>query len=540
MNKYFILALITFLLASCGFKSQKADLIIHNAKIYSVDENFSVHKAMAIAGDSILEIGAEREILNKYSGKQLDLMGAVVYPGFIDAHSHLLGYGLFESALKLKDLKSEDELVEKLKAFVAANDREFYTGRGWDQSEWPDKKWPSRKNIDAISPNKPVLLMRVDGHSALANAKALEIAGINKDTKIEGGYIDFENGILKENAIDYVVNKMPEPSSEDNKNGIKLGADNCFKVGLTTVCDAGLNPKQLSSYKELNASNKLGIRVYAMADPSPENLEAYRNNGLINDDFFKLYSLKVYGDGSLGSRSAALLNDYHDDEGNNGILTTSPDSLKELASICADLGIQMNTHCIGDRALQETFKAYISALQPNNDNRWRIEHVQVVDSADLATFREYGIVPSVQPTHATSDSKWAANRLGEDRLGLSYAYKTLSEQLGWIALGTDFPVEDIDPLATFYSAVFREDIGGKMKKPFLPEQALSKEQALKGITIWAALSMKMEKEVGSLEKGKKADFVVLNIDLLKAEKEDIKNAQVLKTFIGGEMVHPAN
>ncbi|TXC78476.1 amidohydrolase [Luteibaculum oceani] len=535
MNKI-VFTLLVLCTVGCGFKSEKADLIIHNAKIYSLDEQNSVHQAIAIRGDSIVALGAEREILNKFSGKQIDAKGATLYPGFIDAHSHLYGYSLTQIQLDLKGVKSESEMLAKIAAFKKANPTlKAITGRGWDESEWPTKKLPSRTRIDSIVPNIPLLLGRVDGHSAIVNKAALDLADFNSETTIEGGYVDYNNGILKEVAVQVVADKLPFNITDFDKL-INRGANNCIEAGLTTVCDAGLPLEVLKNYQDLAAKGNLPVRLYAMAEPSQENFHYYKTQGTVDEPFFKQYAVKAYADGSLGSRSAALIGDYHDDEGNSGILTTSPDSLEKIAELCDALGLQLNTHCIGDRALNVTLNAYSKFLKPNNDKRWRIEHVQVVQESDLDLFGKLGVVPSVQPTHATSDAKWAAERLGPNRLNLSYAYQTLTKQLGWIALGTDFPVEDIDPIATFYSAVFREDIGGKLNEKFLAEEALTREQALRGITIWAALSMHMEDEVGSLETGKKADLVLLNTDLLEANPEAIKNTSVLLTIIGGKVV----
>ena len=540
MNKILLFSFLAFVLTSCGFKSKEASLIVHNGTIYAVDDEFSTFQAMAIVGDSIVAMGPEREILNEYHSEQfLDLKGAIAYPGFIDAHSHLSGYGFSVLNIDLRDASSEKDLANKVSKYVKTNTAPFVFGGRWDESNWEDKKIPSRKAIDSISSTLPIVLNRVDGHSAIANKEALDLAGITKNTVIEGGYIDYETGLIKETAIGLVANALPELGYEEFKKAIKTASKNCHAAGLTTVCDAGLDPDEIEHYMQLYNNGELNIRTYAMSDPSPANFKRFTENGTLDADFLKLYSIKAYGDGSLGSRSAALLQEYHDDHGNDGILTLSADSINEIATRCAALGIQLNTHCIGDRALRSTLECYSKHLKPMNDERWRIEHVQVVNPEDLHYFSEYGIVPSVQPTHATSDSKWAADRLGNDRLKTAYAYQTLKQQLGWIALGTDFPVEDINPVATYYAAVFRKALLKPQSTAFLPEEALSRKDALKGITLWAALSMKMEDEVGSLEVGKKADFVVLNSDLLKIEEKDFQKVRVLHTYINGEKVFEA-
>lgn len=536
MNKITVFLFLSILLGGCGFKSKEVDLIVHNAKIYSVDENFSIYQAIAINGDSIVALGPEREILNEYQGKRhIDAQGSVVYPGFIDAHSHLMGYALGLLNLDLRNAQSFDDVLEQLENRKSGSAKSIL-GRGWDESDWPNKQLPSREKIDEIFPNTPVLLYRVDGHSALVNGAMFRLAGIDENTKIDGGIIDYQSGIIKENAIDYVVSLLPSPDQSTIEQAMEKGAKNCHAAGLTTVCDAGLTPEQISSYLALLQANKLAIRTYAMADPSPENFDFFENNGAVTDPFFRLKSVKAYADGSLGSRSAALLEPYHDDPHNHGILTTSPDSIAELAARCKNLNLQLNTHCIGDRALKRTLEVYANALESANDRRWRIEHFQVYDSADLEKVRVYGIIPSIQPTHATSDAKWAQKRLGAERLPFAYAYQTLKNQLGWVALGTDFPVEDISPLATFHDAVFRKKINSN-DAPFQPEEALSREEALRGITQWAALSMHMEDLIGTLEPGKKADLVILNTDLMKCAPEAFKDIEILKTIQAGKVVY---
>ncbi|MGB0166260.1 MAG: amidohydrolase [Luteibaculum sp.] len=529
------------LMSACGFKQEQADLVVHNAVIYSVDENFATYQAMAIKNGEIIALGAEREILNKYSSTEfLDAKGQFVYPGFIDAHSHLFGYAQDLNNLNLIGCKSQEELVQRLEAYLNQQQLKVVFGRGWDESTWPNAKLPQRQAIDSITPGIPVLLNRIDGHGALANKKALDLAGITPSTQIEGGFIDYESGIIKENAVDLIYQKLKPLADTSGLNmAFQKATKNCFQVGLTTVCDAGLDPEQIDFYQNLAKTQNLNIRVYAMAAPNKENFSALRSSGVIKGEFFNLYAVKAYMDGSLGSRSAALLKDYYDDPGNRGILTLSIDSLQELASICKDLGLQLNTHCIGDHALREALNVYSTVLDPNNDQRWRIEHTQVFHPDDLDKMRKYAVIPSVQPTHATSDEKWAAQRLGPERVKYSYAYQTLKNQLGWIPLGTDFPVEDINPLKTFCAAVFRKPLGDPEKEAFLPQEALTPEDALKGMTIWAALSMKMEEEVGSLELGKKADFVVLNGDLLKAEASSLDKIKVQYTYLNGERKYAA-
>ena len=334
---------------------------------------------------------------------------------------------------------------------------------------------------------------------------------------------------------------IPKPNKEQLTKALLDAQNNCFAVGLTTVDDAGLDKREVELIDKLHKEGKLNIKVYAMLTDNEENLNHYLKNGPYKTAMLNVRSFKFYGDGALGSRGACLLQPYSDvsDSNHYGFLLNEETYYRESAQKLYDAGFQMNTHCIGDSANRLFLNIYGSILPEGNDKRWRIEHCQVIDSNDLASFGKYGIIPSIQPTHATSDMYWADERLGSERVANAYAYQDLKNQLGFLALGTDFPIESIDPLKTFYAAVVREDLKGYPSGGYQMKNALSRKEALMGITIWAAISNFEETEKGSIEVGKSADFIVLQKDILHAPNEALKNNKVIATFVNGKQVFPA-
>jgi predicted amidohydrolase YtcJ len=553
------LKIYLFLLAcfsSCRFQSEEADLIIHNATIYTVDENFSIAEAMAVKEGRIIAVGPEREILNKYSTKEkIDAMKRPVYPGFIDAHCHFLGYGESLQKVDLTGTKSFEEVIEKIQDIkqviephpepaegAAPEPAEgWLTGRGWDQNDWEVKQFPGNKMLDSLFPDIPVFLKRVDGHAALANSEALKRAGITTATEIPGGIIEVKNGqltgMLIDNAVDFVEKKIPLFSREQKTKALLDAQQNCFAAGLTTVSDAGLPSSDIFLMDDLQKAGELKMRVYAMLDGNnPDSLKKFLDIKPFKTDRLNVRAFKLYADGALGSRGALLLEEYSDKPGHYGLPINTGDYLAETAKMLNEKGFQMCTHAIGDSAVRMMLNIYAEVLKGTNDKRWRIEHCQVVNPDDLEKFSQYNIIPSVQPTHATSDMYWAEERLGEERVKNAYAYKELFEQNKMLALGTDFPVENISPLKTFYAAVFRMDEKGYPGHGFQVKDALTREEALKGMTIFAAIAGFEENEKGSLEKGKFADFVILDTDIMSAPPEQILKAKVLSTYINGEKV----
>ncbi len=522
----------------------KADLIITNAVIYTVDSNFTTAEAMAIAHGKILAVGSNDEITGKYSADLVyDLDGKAVYPGLIDAHCHFLGYGM--GRLKRADLtgtRSLEEVVELVQQHHQKNPSLFWIeGRGWDQNDWADKQFPNRAKLDELFPDNPVMLTRIDGHAALVNSKALELAGIDAKTKIEGGDVILKNGqptgVLIDNAMELIGKVIPEAAADEVIRALLLAQDDCFAVGLTGVHDAGLETQQVQIIDSLQRAGKLKMRINAMLSPTQENLDTYVDGGPYVTDHLSVRSIKLYADGALGSRGALLIDDYSDDPGNRGIILTRPDTIRSICQQAIDDGYQICTHAIGDSGNRMMLHLYGEFLQGPNDLRWRIEHAQIIAPEDFDLFGKYSIVPSVQPTHATSDMYWAADRVGQERIKGAYAYQQLLDQLGWIPLGTDFPIEQINPMLTFFAATARQDVEGYPEGGFQNENALTREETLRGMTIWAARAAFEEAKKGSLEPGKVADFVVLDADIMKIPLSEVPKVKVVKTFVGGQEVY---
>jgi predicted amidohydrolase YtcJ len=535
--------LFLFLFTACSQTSQ-VDLIVYNAKIYTVDSLFSMAQAMAVKDGRIVAVGKEDEITGKYfSDNKINAEGKVIYPGFIDAHAHFFRYGLGLQTADLVGTGSWEEIITRLDSFAKSHSSAdgWLLGRGWDQNDWQVKDFPTKERLDVLFPNRPVVLTRIDGHAAIANQKALDLAGLKAGDTISGGSIEQRNGrltgILVDNATDLVYAHVPNPGPDVMTKSLEEGQAKCFEVGLTTVDDCGLDYRDVLMMDSLQKRKILKMRVYAMLSDAPQNFNYLFANGKIKTDFLNVRSFKVYADGALGSRGACLLQPYTDRPNWSGFLLSSIQHFDSVANIISAHGFQMCTHAIGDSGNRMILQVYAKYLKGKNDLRWRVEHAQVVNKNDFNLFGNYSIIPSVQPTHATSDMYWAEQRLGPERIKGAYAYKQLLQQNGWIPLGTDFPVEDISPLKTFYAAVFRMDAKGYPQGGFQNENALSREQALKGMTIWAARSNFEEDEKGSLEKGKLADFIILDKDLMTAKPGEVLNTSIFATYIGGEKVY---
>ena len=533
--------IVIVLIASCAQK-EKADLLVFHGTIYTVDSSFSTAEAMTIRDGKILATGKMTDLEKEFDVKEkLDAQGKFIYPGFIDAHAHFIGYGMSLQQVDLTGTSSWDEVVEKVKIFAATNKEGWITGRGWDQNDWAVKEFPSNELLNTLFPDRPVLLERVDGHASIANKKALDLGGVKVGDIISGGEIEVKQstltGILVDNAVTLVAAKIPSATEEQFKKALQAAEKNCFAVGLTTIDDCGLNYAEVEGIKKLQQTGNLKMRLYVMLSDDKNNFDYLEKNGIIKTDRLNVRSFKVYADGALGSRGACLLQSYSDKPGHFGFLLSNPQHFDSVANRIVQKGFQMCTHAIGDSGNRTILKIYAKYLKGKNDLRWRIEHAQVINQNDFGLFGVNSIIPSVQPTHATSDMYWAAARLGDERVKGAYAYKQLLEQNGWIPLGTDFPVEDISTFKTFYAAVVRKDAKGWPENGFQIENALTREEALRGMTIWAAKANFEEKEKGSLEKGKLADFVILDADIMKAAPEKILQGKVLKTFLGGEKVY---
>ncbi len=533
---------LLFLICSCATQ-ENVDLLIYNARIYTVDSSFSTAEAMAVKDGKIIAIGSTKELMDTYPAKEkTDAQGKFIYPGFIDAHAHFYSYGLGLQTADLVGSTSWEEVLQRLSDFAKDKSKtEWIIGRGWDQNDWPVKEFPTKEILDKRYPDNPVFLTRIDGHAAIANQKALDLAGITAATQLVGGKVETKNGqptgVLIDNAVDLVSSHIPGVTLAQQKEALMDAQRNCFAVGLTTVDECGLSHQTVMLMDSLQKTNELKMRIYAMLSDAPENYNFLIQKGAIKTDRLNVRSFKVYTDGALGSRGACLLQPYSDKPGWSGFLLSSQQHFDSVASVIAQHGFQMCTHAIGDSGNRVILNIYAKHLKGKNDQRWRIEHAQVVNEADFNLFGQYNVIPSVQPTHATSDMYWAEDRLGPKRVKGAYAYKQLLEQNGWIPLGTDFPVEDISPFKTFYAAVFRMDEKEYPQGGYQMENALSREQALRGMTIWAAKSNFEEGEKGSLEKGKLADFIILDKDLMAIPAKEVLNTSVLATYVGGEKVY---
>ena len=543
MKRFLPYTLPLFLLvSSCKNKDYNADLLIKNALVYTVDSSFSMADAIVVKGGKIISVGSADTIEQKYLAKEVvDAGGKPVYPGFIDAHAHFYEYGLSLQEVRLENTKSWQEVLDSVSSYARKNPDGWITGRGWDQNKWPGKQFPDKAKLDAMFPVRPVILTRIDGHALIANQAALNIAGIKPGQAINGGSIETIKGkltgILVDNAKGLVLKKIPPPSDSVTNKALLAAQKNCFGVGLTTVEDCGQPYTMINAIAQLQHKGELKIRLYVMLSDSPDDYAYLFKRGVYKTPGLDVRAFKMYADGALGSRGACLLQPYSDLKNTKGFLLSSQQHFQDVAEKLAAKGFQLCTHAIGDSANRVILKIYASVLKGKNDRRWRIEHAQVLAPEDIHMFGDYSIIPSVQPTHATSDMYWAGERLGKKRLKTSYAYKQLLSQNGWLPLGTDFPVENINPIYTFYAAVERKDLKGFPDGGFQPENALTRQQALKGMTIWAAKSNFEEKEKGSIEPGKYADFVILDNDIMKMDGANIPKVKVLKTYVNGEKVY---
>jgi len=542
--KSFLYALVALAFFSSCSKKEQADLIVYNARVYTVNSTFDTVQALAVKDGKILAVGTSDEIKKQFKGtEEIDAEGKTVYPGFIDAHAHFYGYGQSLQTADLRETKSWAEVLQRLADFAKTHPNGWLIGNGWDQNDWEDKAFPTNEKLTALFPGRPVFLTRIDGHAAIANQKAFDDAGIKNAQQLTGGDMLTQNGkltgVLIDNAVGLVESKIPEPDAKLAEKIFMDAQKNCFAAGLTTIDDCGLPFQAVDFIEKLQKESKLKMRLYVMLSDAPQNYDYLFKRGAIKTDRLNVRAFKVYADGALGSRGACLLKPYTDVPEKTGFLLSDQKHFEEVAIKIAEHNFQMCTHAIGDSANRVMLKIYNKILKGKNDKRWRIEHAQVVNANDFDLFGQASIVPSVQPTHATSDMYWAGQRLGAERLKGAYAYKQLLKQNGWIPLGTDFPVENINPLLTFYAATVREDAKGFPKGGFQIENALTPEEALKGMTIWAAKANFEENEKGSLEKGKLADFVILDNDILKSSPQNILKTKVLKTYLNGEKVYEA-
>lgn len=531
---------------ACNSPREPVDLIVHNAVVYTVDETFTIQQAFAVQDGRFVAIGTNDAILGNYtSDQELDAKGKAVYPGFNDAHCHFYGFGT--NLIKRADLvgtKSFEEVVDRLKEHHQKYPTEWVEGRGWDQNDWENKEFPNKDLLDEAFPNNPVYLIRIDGHAAISNSKALELAGINNQTEVNGGEFIKINGdvtgVLIDNAMDLVSKIIPEPDVIFNTKALKLAQEKCFGVGLTSVTDAGLDKDVVLLIDEMHKSGDLKMRINAMLSPNKNNMEHFVRNGPYVTKQLSVRSIKLYADGALGSRGAKMIEPYSDDPHNSGLFMHEKEYYHKYCKLALDNGYQVNTHAIGDEGNQFILETYAEYLKGENDLRWRIEHAQIMHADDFKLFGQYSIIPSVQPTHATSDMYWAEERVGHHRIKGGYAYKQLLKENEWMPLGTDFPIEHINPLYTFYAAVARKDLEGFPENGYQLENAISREEALRGMTIWAAKAAFEEDKKGSIESGKFADFVILEEDIMEVDLNIVPRIEVQNCFVSGVNVLKSN
>ena len=542
LNK--IAVILTLLITVACKEKIEVDFISHNGTIFSMDDNFNIYEAIAIKNGKILALGKNDQILNKYSSiETIDLKGLFAYPGFIDAHCHFLAYGLQQGMVDVSSAKSFHEIINILKKNIDKENNRWLIGYGWDQNQWKDKNWPNNSLLNEHFKDLNIVLHRIDGHVIMVNEMAIKTAKVALDTIILGGYIEKIDkkvtGLFIDNAMNLILEKIPEADESTKKKALLKAQEDCISQGLTTVDIAGLNKEDVELIDKLHSSKELKIKVFAMLSDNENNFKYFLDTLTkpYKTEKLNVRSFKFFADGSLGSRGACLLKPYSDQKKTYGMLLQNQKAYEEKLAKIKELGFQACTHAIGDSTNRTVLKSYAKILEKSNDLRWRVEHVQCIHQNDIHFFNQFNIIPSVQPTHATSDYSWAALRLGEKRLKECYQYQTLLEQNFLIALGTDFPVEKINPIYTFHAAVFRKNSSGKPLSGFQKKEALSRINALKGMTIWAALANFEENEKGSLEIGKSGDMVVLNTEILSHKENDILKTKVIYTIIDGEKVY---
>ena len=561
MNKKILLLCVSLSVTACSVEEPEKismeqappaaeEVLIHNARIYTMDRGFTIAEAMLFDGDGkIHNVGEEQAMLRAFpDATRMDLGGKTVIPGLIDAHAHLYGLAISLSQAQLQETGSKEEVIRRLREHERhLPEGDWLLGRGWDQNDWPVKEFPSRGDLDSAFPDRPVWLRRIDGHAGWANSAALAMADqdLSGDWQPQGGHIhrDAEgqaSGVLIDGAMALVENAVPEISPELLEASLELALQQMVSLGLTGVHDMGIDRQVMELYQQRIVKGRFPTRVYAFTDGAGATLDWLCEAGPVEDESARLYmrAVKLYIDGALGSRGAALLSDYSDDAGNTGLLFMPPEDLEAKIEKAMACGFQVGVHAIGDRGNRVALDALESVLQkfPDNPGRHRIEHAQTLTAEDIPRFAELEIIAAMQPTHATSDMYWAEDRLGPERVLFAYAWRSLLDDGALLALGSDFPVEQINPMLGIYAAVSRQDTKGWPVNGWYPQEAMSREEAVRGFTLDAAYSGFMEQKVGSLESGKRADFVVIDRNIFEIDAAEIPATQVLQTWLDGKLV----
>ena len=537
MRKFLALLIFSLALISCQEPANKtqADMLVFAESIYLSDTGQA--QAMAIKDGKVMATGSRQEIEEHYQSPIIKAFeGMHIYPGFNDAHAHFVGYARGLGRVNLMGTKSWDECLQRVQAFAERTESDYIIGRGWDQNDWEQKEYPTRAELDSMFPNIPVVLKRVDGHAALANQAALDFSGIKASTFVDGGALlkneQGLSGILIDNAVGLI--KEPVLDEAQEKALILRAQEHCLQQGLTSITDAGLTKREIEIIKDLVESDSLKIRLNLMVSDDSASIAYYFNQEPIETPKLRVKTVKFYLDGTLGSRGALLLEEYSDDPGNYGLQLKPLDYFEMMADSLAHQGWQMAVHAIGDSANRMVSYLFGIGHIHNPDHRWRIEHAQIVHPEDLAILKEIKAIPSIQPTHATSDMYWAEDRLGAERIQYAYSAKTFLNAGLVLPLGTDFPVEDINPMYTLRAAMYRQDAAGYPPGGFRPQEALSFDEAIRGMT-WSGAYASFEEDVkGLLEVGYYADFIVVKEDLAQVPVEKMGAVEIVATAVDGE------
>jgi predicted amidohydrolase YtcJ len=549
-GRFIMFCCLGFLLSACG-KTDSTTLIT-NARIYTFDMGNTVLLSGSLAFNQhgeILAIGETGPMVVEFPGaRQINLQGKTVLPGLIDSHGHLYGLALSFTQANLSGTDSKSEVISRLREFEAGlSEGEWLLGRGWDQNDWPEQSFPNRADLDAEFPNRPVWLRRVDGHAAWGNSVAIAQADkdLSGDWQEEGGFIHRDSlgnpsGIFIDGAMSYVQQIVPETSPDLIDTALDAALQTLVSLGLTGVHDPGVNRQVIDLYRKKIAEDAFPVRVYAMADGVGATTQWLCEQGPLEDPSGRLVmrSVKLYADGALGSRGAALLEDYSDDPGNRGLMFISAEQMEAALNTVFSCGLQAGVHAIGDAANRLVLDAYERALAayPDNPGRHRVEHAQILHSDDIPRFAQLDVIAAMQPTHATSDMYWADERLGGHRLAGAYAWRSLLESGARLAFGSDFPVEQVDPMLGIYASISRQDTKGWPEGGWLPDERMSREAAIRAFTLDAAYAGFMENQVGSLEVGKRADFIVFERDIMEIPTEQIPDLRVMETWVDGKRV----
>ena len=531
----------------------RADLIVTNARIYTVDETRPVVQALAVRGARVQFVGDARGALalRGPNTRVVDLGGRTVIPGMVDAHGHLLGLGLGLRNVDLVGTTSYEQVIQRVVERARTPPTgQWIVGRGWDQNDWGDTRFPTNEALSRAVPDHPVYLERVDGHAGLVNAAALRAANVTRETKDpDGGKIERSaagepTGVFIDRAQGLVERSIPAPTREQQREALRGAARELHRWGLVGVHSAGEGRATIELAEEMAGKGELDLRANLMISDDSAAIRHYLARGPqagLHGGRVWVRSIKLYADGALGSRGAALLEPYADDPNNNGLLVSAPAHIQEVATRALRAGFQVNTHAIGDRGNRLVLDAYAKALAavPVADHRFRVEHAQILHHEDVPRFAELGVIPSMQASHQTSDMYWAGTRLGAGRLLGAYAWRALLDAGSIVPNGSDFPVELVNPLISFHASVSRQDARNWPSGGWHPEQRMTRDEALRSMTIWPAFAAFQEGELGSLTPGKLADFVVLDRDIMRVPAEQILDTRVLATWFGGRAVYEA-